>query len=48
MKEIDPISNTNFGHCERSFSEYTLRICRAIVATNAIRLVQIHARPTIT
>ena len=26
IKEMDPINKTSLGHCERSFSEYTLRI----------------------
>lgn len=40
--------NTMIGHNSRSVGEKMFLICRAIVATKAIRLVQIQANPTIT
>lgn len=39
---------TNTGHILRSAGEKMFRICRAMVATNVIRQVQIEASPIIT
>ena len=42
------MTNTIIGQNSRSVGENIFLICRAIVATRAIRLVQIQARPIIT
>lgn len=44
IRLIDPIRMTKRCHSLFSNREYVFLICRAIVATKAIKLLQIHAR----
>lgn len=48
IRLIDPIRMTKRCHSLFSNREYVFLICRAIVATKAIKLLQIHASPAIT